>query len=148
MSYQRLVLWVDDDSETDLRHLGRSLERRQLEVERFVSLSSAKKRLRRLTAVSGAAKISLLVDIILPRTSSGNALKAYLGLELASFAADLGVDRICFLTVIRRGEIEEEVKSLKKSFPGAEFIYEDKLDLLNPGKLRSIAKFLGDGQEA
>lgn len=90
--------------------------------------------------------MSLLADIILPKTSSGNALNPYLGLELASLAAQKGVDRICFLTVIRRGEIEDEVAELMAAFPNVRFIYEDKLELLNPGKIRAIANFLRNGQ--
>ena len=140
--HTKRAVWADDDCKGVLRFLGRSLSRRGVSLRKFESWSQAHSFLMQECKSKEASKLSLLVDIILPRSVDGEALDPYLGLELAQLAASCGVLRICFLTVIPLEEIRDRYLRLKDDFESTMFLYEDKLELLDEGKIASIVEFL------
>ncbi len=85
----------------------------------------------------------MLVDVMLPRNQSGGAMKPHLGMALAEFAANWGVRRICFLTVIPQGDVQARYAAIQ-DLDGVSTMYEHKLNLLEAGRIDRIAEFLKD----
>lgn len=140
------VIWADDDSSSSLMALARILKRRGHDISQFSDFVNASRHLAE-QSVSGLSEHCLLVDIILPRTLGGGALNPYLGLELAKQACERGIRAVCFLTVIRQGEIENAVDGLRKSYPEVPIRFFDKLELLDGMNLDHLSHFLESAGE-
>lgn len=139
-----VALWVDDDNNQEegaLRLLGRALRRKGVLLTLFSNRDDAEIFLQQ-AGRKGAAEISLLVDIMLPRDQSGGAINPHLGMSLAEFAAGWGVRRICFLTVIPQNDVQARYEKLQDIDDDLTTMYEDKMNLLEDGKIDRIAEFL------
>jgi CheY-like chemotaxis protein len=130
------VLWVDDEAEATLRHLGRSLVRRGVFLTRALDYDTAVKRLRE------SKFDAFLLDVILPGGLGESSLGPYGGIRLASEIRALehqeGVDEpapIVILSVLPRKDLEESIREL-------DLVYFDKLELLNTGVLERIVEIL------
>ena len=137
-----LVLWADDDGQSSLSALESLLDRRGLVIEKKVDFTSARKWIEEHQSdrLAGAA---LLVDVILPHALETGALNPYLGLKLARVACEAMIGAVCFLTVIRREEIQDGIEKLEQDFGHrTKFKLIDKLDLLQYETLESLAAFL------
>lgn len=138
-----LVLWADDDGEGSLRALESLLERRGLKIEKFVDFSSARDWIESHRTSDDLAGVALLVDAILPRTRETGSLPPYIGLKLARLACEASIGAVCFLTVVRREEIEEALQKLRQQFgERTHFEFVSKLDLLDNGMVENLARFL------
>lgn len=139
-----LVLWADDDGKGSLRALEDLLGARGLQVEKFVDFISARDWIERYKDTDDLSRVSLLVDVMLPRARDTGALNPHLGVKLARVACQASIGAVCFLTVIRRAEIEERIDKLKQEFGSrTQLDFVSKLDLLEPETLDGLARFLG-----
>jgi hypothetical protein len=141
-----MAIWIDDESFSSLRYLARSLERHGVRLVKHANIAEAKAHIEELKKGHILCQHVLLLDVILPKNDKGEALSPYLGLALAEFAAELGIRKICFLTVIPEREIDGSLKDLRLRFPKTEFRFEKKLELLEPGKIGEISEFLKSGE--
>lgn len=108
------VLWVDDDNDDEglLGGLVPHFQARGVEPVRAHGYRDGKVALERVVQESGAGRrVALLCDVVLPQELGMGALAWDLGFHLAGDAAEVGVKRIGFLTVV---EMEEVVDGLSK----------------------------------
>jgi DNA-binding response OmpR family regulator len=126
------LLWVDDDSYKLLEPLSRLLTDGGFTVARAISYTAA------IHSVEAEVPDALLLDTILPHSNGHGALADYLGLALAQYAAERGVPKIAFLTVVRRDEIIDRYDELKKAHTDTQFSYFDKTTLLEPNQIEHL----------
>lgn len=110
------VLWVDDDNDDEGLLCGLLLffQAENVEPVRAHGFEDARRKLRDLTSKSeGGTALHLLCDIILPQELGMGSLAWDLGMRLAFEAADLGVRRIAFLTVVQEEEVEDHLHFLR-----------------------------------
>jgi hypothetical protein len=130
------LLWADDDCKQLLNPLSWRFEQNQFRLWERTNYSEAQSVLR-LENID-----SLLVDIILPFASGVGTLRTNLGIELAGFAAQNGVQCVTFLTVVLREEVDERYKRLERDYPSVKFEYINKLFLLERNTIEKLVESL------
>ena len=123
------LLWADDDSCKILEPLGRLLMNRGFTLTKAISYKAA------VAQIDGMQFDALLLDTILPHSDGHGALASYLGITLAQYAAERGVPKVAFLTVVRQDEIIDRYDILQKTHLATQFSYFDKTTLLEPNRL-------------
>ena len=136
------VLWVDDDNDGALRALGVLIEESGVNLKIFNNYDFAFGFIQREPPHQPWHSYSLLVDIIIPKKKAHGSLDPFPGLSLAATAASKGIERICFLSVIREDQISTRLQELRSSHRSTRFLYQDKLDLLEGEKLNDILRYL------
>jgi len=142
------LLWADDDCEKNLEPLGWLLEEDfGLDVVKARNYKDAMALLEECQDDESSRIQSILLDTILPHSEGGASLSRYLGLSLASEAAEHHVKAIVFLTVVPQAEVRQHYHELRIRFPNIKWNYVNKADLLEFHQIRALVEYLSDGIE-
>lgn len=137
------VLWADDDTEGALLPLELRLSKAYLRVEQAADYERAIEILEEGKKGDVQVIDSLLLDVILPRRKNKGALDSYTGLTLARVAAqEFKIKRICFLTVVLKGNVRDEYEALARELSDVKIGYYDKSQLLETHVISGLVQFL------
>lgn len=140
MNSKSQVLWADDDNDDEgiINGLLLFFEAVDVTPVRAHGFDDGERKLEKLTKQHDS--VTLLSDVVLPQALGMGALAWDLGIRLAFRAAELGVRRVGFLTVVEENEVREKLEPLKEF--ECEWKIFSKLTLLDGDNIQRLVEFM------
>jgi len=123
------IIWVDDEIFGILRSFRRLLEDDGFTFECFEDAASALEFIRSRPDLR-ATHAGAIVDAILPRNGSYEALRQSVGLELIEHFVSANLRTVLVCTVMTEAEISPSIAALRTRYPNCQIQHLSKLELM------------------